>query len=172
MMLRWIGLALVMGSVSMAGCSSSDDSTGSGGKSGSGGTTSGGGGSGGSTGGSGGSTGGSGGTAGSSTGGMAGTSSGGMAGTSSGGMAGAAGGGGGLTCANYCSIIMANCTDANSQYASNDACMTACAAWPVGSDSDTTGNTLGCHTYHAGKAADDATLHCPHAGPTGGGVCV
>ena len=36
---------------------------------------------------------------------------------------------------------------------------------------DTTGNTIGCRLYHAGAAAADPVLHCPHAGPTGGNVC-
>jgi hypothetical protein len=34
------------------------------------------------------------------------------------------------------------------------------------------GHTIGCHTYHAMAAANDEALHCPHAGPGGGGVCV
>ena len=36
---------------------------------------------------------------------------------------------------------------------------------------DTSGNTIGCRLYHAGAAAADPVLHCPHAGPTGGDVC-
>jgi hypothetical protein len=34
---------------------------------------------------------------------------------------------------------------------------------------DTSGNTLGCRTYHAAAAAGaGAATHCTHAGPTGG----
>jgi hypothetical protein len=48
---------------------------------------------------------------------------------------------------------------------------TSVAAWPVGMTGDTTGNTIGCRLYHAGAAAADPVLHCPHAGPTGGNTC-
>ena len=34
------------------------------------------------------------------------------------------------------------------------------------------GHTVGCHLYHTIAAGDDAMLHCPHAAPAGGGVCV
>ena len=37
--------------------------------------------------------------------------------------------------------------------------------------SDQAGNTLGCRNYHAEMAKTDATTHCVHAGPSGGGVC-
>jgi hypothetical protein len=34
------------------------------------------------------------------------------------------------------------------------------------------GNTLGCRIYHGGApAVMDAATHCPHAGPSGAGVC-
>lgn len=89
------------------------------------------------------------------------------------------------TCAAYCDAIMKNCTggDGSSgssgpdatkthqQYSSRDNCLQACMAFPVGTPADEAGNTLGCRLYHAGAAASDATLHCPHAGPSGDGVC-
>jgi len=50
-------------------------------------------------------------------------------------------------------------------------CMTACSAFPLGTDADTAGNTVGCRAYHAGAASSAAATHCPHAGPTGGGMC-
>jgi hypothetical protein len=153
----------------MGGCGSDDDDGGGGGSGntgGSGGST---GGSGGSTGGSGGSTGGS---AGSSTGGTAGSATGGSAGSATGGTAGAAGGGAGLSCAAYCALMEANCTGANAEYDNTGECTTECGGWAEGTAADTTGNTLGCHTYHATAAAGDPGTHCPHAGPTGGGVCV
>ncbi len=92
---------------------------------------------------------------------------------------------GGPTCAAYCTAIMTNCTggDGSSgggapdatkthqQYSKLDNCMMACSAFPVGKLSDMGGNTLGCRLYHAMAAASDATLHCPHAGPGGDGVC-
>jgi hypothetical protein len=49
--------------------------------------------------------------------------------------------------------------------------MTVCQAFPVGLDTDVGGNTLGCRAYHAGAAPTNTSLHCPHAGPSGGGVC-
>jgi len=50
--------------------------------------------------------------------------------------------------------------------------MKVCAAFPLGaSDLDSTGNTIGCRTYHANASATDPTTHCPHAGPTGGNFC-
>ncbi len=81
------------------------------------------------------------------------------------------------TCEDYCAAVAAACTDDNAQYASVDACLNYCATWaqlPVGSLADTDTNTVGCRTYHAGVAAlseDDAAIHCPHAGPSGGNVC-
>ncbi len=82
------------------------------------------------------------------------------------------------TCAAYCAKIQMNCTGAdagsNQQYASEAACNSYCtsaAAWPAGMIGDLSGNTVGCRLYHAGAAAADPVLHCPHAGPTGGNVC-
>jgi hypothetical protein len=48
-----------------------------------------------------------------------------------------------------------------------------CATWAEGTEGDTTGDSVQCRIYHAGgPAAGDPGLHCPHAGPDGGGVCV
>jgi hypothetical protein len=74
----------------------------------------------------------------------------------------------GPSCSEYCTKIMANCTSANAQYSSMAMCMAVCASFPVGATADTMGNTLGCRQYHAGAASGDATLHCNHAGITGG----
>jgi len=76
-----------------------------------------------------------------------------------------------LDCATYCSDVMTNCTGSNAQYTAMANCMGACATFPMGTGSDTGGNTLGCRIYHAGNAATDPTTHCVHAGPTGGTVC-
>jgi hypothetical protein len=84
------------------------------------------------------------------------------------------------TCGAYCAKIQMNCSatgDAgggNVQYASAADCNTYCttsAGWPTGVTNDQSGNTIGCRLYHAGAAAADPVLHCPHAGPTGGTVC-
>jgi hypothetical protein len=80
---------------------------------------------------------------------------------------------GGLSCASYCTTVMTNCTGGNAQYLSQEQCEAMCAVWPVGVETDTSGDTLGCRNTHAGYAATPgpATTHCPHAGPYGGGVC-
>jgi hypothetical protein len=81
------------------------------------------------------------------------------------------------SCASYCSTILANCTGTNAQYITlgnktmSDTCLAMCAKFPVGTAADRSGDTLGCRFYHAGAAAGDPVLHCPHAGPTGAGTC-
>lgn len=82
------------------------------------------------------------------------------------------------TCDSYCRTVNTNCVDANRQYGNTPAeaargCMFTCVGfgWPAGSPGDTSGNTLACRAYHAGVAAGDPAMHCPHAGPLGGGVC-
>ena len=91
-----------------------------------------------------------------------------------------AGGGNAPTCAAYCAKIQMNCTAAsgdaggNAQYMDAATCNTYCtsaAGWPAGMTGATSGNTIGCRLYHAGAAAADPVLHCPHAGPTGGDTC-
>ena len=74
-------------------------------------------------------------------------------------------------CTAYCATIMSNCTAGNAQYPSTDSCLGACASFPPGNVGATSGNSLGCRTYHAGNAAANANVHCPHAGPSGAGVC-
>ena len=76
-----------------------------------------------------------------------------------------------LSCLSYCSAIMSECTGENAQYISTDACMNACPNFPVGTAADTSGNTLGCRTYHAALAKTAANPHCWHAGPYGYGGC-
>jgi hypothetical protein len=76
-----------------------------------------------------------------------------------------------LSCDAYCASIATNCTGANTQYGMLDFCMASCESFPVGAATDTSGNTLGCRTYHAGAAAGDPAVHCVHAGPGGAGVC-
>lgn len=142
-MKRAIGLFLVsVLALSAFGCDGGDGDTATGG------------------GGSGGSSGGSGGTGG---------------GTGGGGTGGGSGGTGGgmssLSCADYCGTIQTNCKDANQQYTDEASCMAVCATFPIGTEADKDGNTLGCRTYHAGAAASGAGTHCPHAGPLGGGAC-
>jgi hypothetical protein len=76
-------------------------------------------------------------------------------------------------CATYCTSIQASCTTEQGGYPDEATCLSVCGAagWDVGTSADTSGNTLGCRTYHAGAAATDAVTHCPHASLFGGGVC-
>lgn len=76
-------------------------------------------------------------------------------------------------CTAYCTAVTRACTGANMQYMDMAACNTACnaATYEVGMAGATSGNSISCRTYHAGAAMTDPATHCPHAGPTGGGVC-
>lgn len=77
-----------------------------------------------------------------------------------------------LGCDEYCTIYMDACQDF-AEYANEQHCLDHCAQWPVGAPEDVAGDTLGCRTYHVTVAGStDAALHCPHAGPSGMGVCV
>ena len=83
------------------------------------------------------------------------------------------------TCEAYCDAVTAACTGDNAQYADKASCLAYCGtagALPLGAAGDTSGNTVGCRTYHAGVAGSapgDGTddTHCPHAGPSGANVC-
>lgn len=87
-----------------------------------------------------------------------------------------------VSCTQYCTQVMTNCkgtipasADASptQQYNTMDGCMAECARMAVGSISDQGGqDTVGCRQYHSGApAVANAALHCPHGGPSGGGVC-
>jgi hypothetical protein len=79
-----------------------------------------------------------------------------------------------LTCASYCATIQAACTTDIQQYSDLADCTNSCAAFPVGAAGDTSGDTLGCRTTFAKKAATSAAMaaaQCTHAGPGGDGVC-
>lgn len=91
----------------------------------------------------------------------------------------------GLSCKVYCDQVTANCTSdpgthpphepaadaGNQQYNSKAGCLYECSKMALGTISDTTGDTVGCRQYHSGLAPTNPKLHCPHAGPSGGGVC-
>lgn len=74
-------------------------------------------------------------------------------------------------CDGYCTRITANCTAGNAQYSNKETCLSTCAYFDMGSESDMSGNTLGCRLYHAGAAQADPDTHCTHAGPGGNGQC-
>ncbi len=81
------------------------------------------------------------------------------------------------TCEGYCDAVMKSCTGDLAQYGTKDACLTYCKTQgklAIGKAGETSGNTVGCRTYHAGLAGKDAAsalTHCVHSGPTGGDVC-
>ncbi|MFT7626339.1 MAG: hypothetical protein ACI9WU_005534 [Myxococcota bacterium] len=83
------------------------------------------------------------------------------------------------TCAAYCTAVTDACSGDDAQYADETACLSYCetaGVLPLGTAADVDGNTVGCRTYHAGVAASapgdgTAATHCPHAGPSGAGVC-
>jgi hypothetical protein len=86
--------------------------------------------------------------------------------------AGGAGGAAAPSCADYCAAVTKNCTAALAQFPSEDDCKAVCADWDLGKASDTTGDTVGCHEYHATAAGTlGADPHCYHAGPSGGSEC-
>ncbi|ACY17774.1 hypothetical protein [Haliangium ochraceum] len=77
-------------------------------------------------------------------------------------------------CESYCSKVMSNCLETETQYGSTGECVDTCTAagWREGEVGDTSGNTLNCRLSHADAlAAEDPAQYCPIAGPTGGGVC-
>jgi hypothetical protein len=80
---------------------------------------------------------------------------------------------GGLSCLTYCSEVLADCTGANTQFESMQQCMNMCGDMDLGSETDTSGNTVGCRIYHVRKGVTDGPIgvHCKHAGPSGAGVC-
>ena len=75
-----------------------------------------------------------------------------------------------LDCNTYCTHLAADCTGTNAQISMAN-CMGTCAAFPLGTQADQSGNTLGCRNYHLQNIEVrnmPATLHCPHTGPVGG----
>jgi hypothetical protein len=80
-------------------------------------------------------------------------------------------------CETYCTAVAASCTAAadNPYSGLTGDCLTVCntrAAWPA-TGATANSNSLACRTTHAQLAANPGppAVHCPHAGPTGGGVC-
>ena len=81
-------------------------------------------------------------------------------------------GGGELSCEAYCATYVTACKDF-SEYDNEAACLAQCGQWPVGDPAAIDGDSLGCRTYHVTVASGtEPNVHCPHAGPSGAGVCV
>jgi hypothetical protein len=76
-----------------------------------------------------------------------------------------------LNCTTYCTELAKACPAPNAQFVNN--CMGTCAAYPLGAQADTSGNTLGCRNYHVQNItvrSQAPATHCPHAGPVGGPI--
>jgi hypothetical protein len=80
---------------------------------------------------------------------------------------------GSAACNAYCNLLMSTCVGTFVQFATNDACMRACAIYPPGASDDNTGlgNTLRCRMQHAEAAKVEYLGHCPHAGAFGFNAC-
>lgn len=77
-----------------------------------------------------------------------------------------------VTCEEYCALVDDACRGSFAPYASRAECRAFCAAMPAGDRSDRTTNSVSCRAYHAGiPATTTPAVHCPTAGPFGGGVC-
>ena len=82
----------------------------------------------------------------------------------------------GSWCDNLCHLAGTNCAGGNALFASDTECATACEALDAGgSPGDVDGDSVQCRIYHLGVAGSEgetsATVHCPHGGPDGAGVC-
>ena len=72
----------------------------------------------------------------------------------------------------FCAQYQSTCVSTGLSAAFGD-CATEYNVMAIGTDGDTSGDTLACRKYHLGVAQSaDPNVHCPHAGPSGGGVCV
>jgi len=78
----------------------------------------------------------------------------------------------------FCSQYFQVCTGTLMQYTGASSCLSMTASYPSNTTywGATSDNSIGCRHYHLTLAesgvAADLTTHCPHAGPSGGGVCV
>jgi hypothetical protein len=71
-------------------------------------------------------------------------------------------------CSAYCSLLSANCTAANAQFASDQACLDMCTqpTWSCGAPGDRTGNSVFCRSSYAADAMTSPATSCPNAGPS------
>jgi len=77
-----------------------------------------------------------------------------------------------FNCQQYCAKMQWTCVGPNAQFSSMAACLAECAVYPPGTTGDTVNNTLQCRYHHlvvANASAASSIIHCPHAGPYGGG---
>jgi hypothetical protein len=78
------------------------------------------------------------------------------------------------TCAEYCDLVQTTCAPDHQQYSDMDDCLASCVAFPVGTGTDMTGDTLGCRLTYAraaGSSVGALAANCAYAGPGGDGRC-
>src|SRR5262249_37946282 len=79
------------------------------------------------------------------------------------------------TCARYCDLVTANCTQDQAQYASHEDCLAFCKHLPLqqpARDSADHADSVECRQYWADTPArTDPKEFCLAAGPFGGNVC-
>lgn len=73
------------------------------------------------------------------------------------------------SCEDYCNLVRAKCTGDNIQYRTDAECLRTCSFLELGSDLDTSGNTVGCRMNKARNATTPEA--CVAAGAFGGGEC-
>jgi hypothetical protein len=76
-----------------------------------------------------------------------------------------------VSCENYCTLAMLNCTGQNKVYVDKQTCLDMCAHMEPGMKPDMMNDTVACRQYHATAAAATPAFHCPHAGSTGADTC-
>jgi len=71
-----------------------------------------------------------------------------------------------------CTREVMNCVGANQQYANYSACVSHILTLPFGTPLLNQWNSGTCRWWHSFLTFLRPDFHCPHVGPTGGGVCV
>ncbi|WP_437280836.1 hypothetical protein WME90_09860 [Sorangium sp. So ce375] len=76
-------------------------------------------------------------------------------------------------CKSYCADVMANCTEEHQVYSTLETCYGVCALLPAGDSLEPVDNTVACRARQAelAGATGEVAVHCPAAGPGGGGEC-
>jgi hypothetical protein len=80
-----------------------------------------------------------------------------------------------ISCPSHCALLDQICGGPNFPYEDGEDCLLTCqafAGWELGSFEDILGNSVGCRIWHTDAAEREGRdRHCPHAGPSGGGLC-
>lgn len=71
-----------------------------------------------------------------------------------------------------CSVHERYCHGPNAQYKSTAECRSFVASLPTGRSWEYGGNTKSCRAMHQNMIPSRPSVHCPHIGKSGGGMCV